>query len=153
VSGLVCTRIASRARANVEILYAGTRQRVGIVLLDVYELRHIVFDAFRCRGSGAKCPASGCQVERRNERRLLLMPARDQLEAVQITSYLVTLGFLTQCLALFAYLPYFRFHCHSCNSRLKSPLGAIRVSNAICWMMGVLDDGKQETGNGHALKR
>jgi hypothetical protein len=77
---------------------------------------------------------------------LLLMPARDQLEAVQITSYLVTLGFLTQCLVLFAYLPYFRFHCHSCNSRLKSPLGAIRVSNAICWMVGVLDDG--EAGNG-----
>jgi hypothetical protein len=28
VSGLVCATIASRARANVEIPYAGTRQRV-----------------------------------------------------------------------------------------------------------------------------
>jgi hypothetical protein len=40
MSGLVCTTIASTGRANVEIPYAGTRQRVweaeiGIVALDV----------------------------------------------------------------------------------------------------------------------
>ena len=53
----------------------------------------------------------------------------------EITSYLENLGYLTQCLAQFAYLPYFRF----CNSRLKLPLG---VSNASCWMVAVPDDGK-----------
>jgi hypothetical protein len=73
------TTIASRARANVEIPYAGTRQRVwkseiGIACLMWYELKHnykffASSDAFRCRGSEQKRQPAG-------RRRLFLKPAR-----------------------------------------------------------------------------